>query len=217
MSKVYTEIVYQMTPNGGLVLVSEKSYEYSGEIALCVRQLTNEAENAEGTAATTAGNLGTQAAGEAGQLNPFAYREMHAEHEFDPNQLNEMMTAAGAGAGAATGAEQGDLTRQAASTGNASAASKGLDDAAMARMKAAAGSSEGVAAQDVMGAKQLNQQGAGLEAGLYGENLKGQLDAMGQQASDINAATNATNSGWLQQGEGIVNTGANVAKVIPGL
>jgi hypothetical protein len=211
--KVYTKIVYQMLPDGGLKLVSEEGYEYSGQVALCIRQLSNEATSAEGTASTTAGNLGSQAASEAGQLNPFAYREMHAEHEFDPNQTNELLTAAGAGAGAATGAEQADLTRQAATTGNASAVSKGLDDAAMSRMKSAAGASEGVAAQDVMGAKQLNQQGANLEAGLYGTNVKGQLDAMGQEASDINAATNANNSGWMQQGMALANTGANIAKV----
>jgi len=213
--RVYTEIKFQMMPDGGLELISEKSFEYEGPVALCIRQLQNQAQTAATTAGTTAGNLGTQAAGEAAQLNPFAYREMHAEHLYDPNQLNEMMTAAGAGAGAATGAEQADLTRQAAASGNASAASKGLDDAALARMKAAAGNSEAVAAQDVAGAKQLNQEGAQLEQGLYGENLKGQLDAMGQQSQDINAATNASKTGWLQNAEGILSTGANIAKGIP--
>ena len=54
--------------------------------------------------------------------------------------------------------------------------------------------------------------------GLYGENVKGQLAAMGQEASDINAATQASQTGWLQQGEGIANTAANVAKAFqPGM
>jgi hypothetical protein len=78
-------------------------------------------------------------------------------------------------------------------------------------MKANAGVSEGVAAQDVMGAKQLNQEGAAGESGLYGENLKGQLAAMGQQSADINAATNASQTGWLQSAEGLAKTGAGIA------
>lgn len=50
-------------------------------------------------------------------------------------------------------------------------------------------------------------------SGLYGENLKGQLDAMGQVSGDINAATNASKSGWLQNVEGVAKTAAGIAKM----
>jgi hypothetical protein len=178
---------------------------------LGLRQEANAAMNAAGQAGQTAGTLGTDAASELGQLQPFATREMHAEHLYDPTQTNELLTAAGAGTGAETGAADAALQRTAATSGNAAGAAKGEEELARDRMKANAGVSEGVAAQDVMGAKQLNQQGANLEQGLYGENLKGQLAAMGQQASDINAATQANQTGWMQQAEGLAKTGAGVA------
>ena len=185
---------------------------------LCLRQEESEANTAEKTAAGTAANLGTTAAGELGALQPFEAREMHAEHLYDPSQLNELLTAAGAGIGGATGAVQTGLERQAATTGNAAGVTKSLDDLAREKLKAGAGVSENVASQDVMGAKPLNQQGAAGMQGLYGENVKGQLAAMGQEASDINAATQASQTGWLQQGEGIANTAANVAKAFqPGM
>jgi hypothetical protein len=104
------------------------------------------------------------------------------------------------------------MERQAATTGNAAAGAKSLDELARDRTKAAAGASEGIAAQDVMGAQQLRQEGAGGMMGLYGENLKGQLAAMGQESADINAATNASKAGWMQNLEGLGETGADIAK-----
>jgi hypothetical protein len=165
-------------------------------------------------AATTAGNVaagyGSQAAAEGAQLNPFAQREMHAEHMFDPTQLGELLTHAGLGAGATSGGLEAAMQRQAATTGNASGVSKSLDELARDRTKAAAGASEGIAAQDVMGAQQLRQQGAGALQGLYGENLKGQLSAMGQESADINAATNASKTGWLQNTEAGLKDAASI-------
>src|ERR1035437_2885608 len=78
--KTYTEIKYQMLPNGGLELVSQKSFEYDGQVAQCLRAEQHTADQAEATANDTAGNLGTQASGELGQLNPFLSREMHSDH-----------------------------------------------------------------------------------------------------------------------------------------
>jgi hypothetical protein len=102
------------------------------------------------------------------------------------------------------------MARTAATTGNASAATKSQQELARDKMKADAGVSEGIAAQDVLGAKTLNQEGAQGMQGLYGENLKGQLSAMGQEAGDINAATEASKAGWLQN----VNATGKVAAEI---
>jgi hypothetical protein len=170
------------------------------------------AKAAAGTAAGVGAQLGTTAATEGAQLNPFMSREMQAEHMFDPTQLNELLTHAGLGAGAGAGALETSMERQAATTGNAAAGAKSLDELARDRTKAAAGASEGIAAQDVMGAQQLRQEGAGGMMGLYGENLKGQLAAMGQESADINAATNASKTGYLQDIEGLGETGADIAK-----
>lgn len=169
------------------------------------------AKNAAGTAATVGTGLGQTATTEREAVQPFYQREMSAEHAYDPTQLNEMLTAAGAGTGAATGAAQSDMERQAASTGNAAGIAKSEQQLARDRMKSAAGVSEGIAGQDVQGALGLRQAGAAGMSGLYGENLKGQLAAMGQESSDINAATQANQTGWLQQAEGIAKTAAGIA------
>jgi hypothetical protein len=136
---------------------------------------------------------------------------MQAEHAYDPTQLNELLTAAGAGTGATTGAMQSAMERQAATTGNAAGATKSLQELARDRMKANAGVSENIAGQDVQGALNLRQQGLAGEQGLYGENLKGQLEAMGQVAPDVQAETAASKTGWLQNAEQLATTGANIA------
>src|ERR1019366_6309058 len=109
---------------------------------LCLRAEEGMAKDAATTAKTTAAGLGTQAAGELGQLNPFMSREMHAEHGFDPTQMNEMLTHAGLGAGAEAGTLEAAMARQSATTGNASSATKGLQEASRDRMKTDAGISE---------------------------------------------------------------------------
>ncbi len=209
--KVYTRLEYQMLPDGGLELISEESYSYEGPVAQCLRQQVQQATQAADTAAATGAQLGGEAQGELGVLSPFATREMQAEHAFDPNQMNEMLTAAGLGAGAGAGSVGAAMQRNAAASGNAAGATKGLQELARDRMKSAAGTSEGIAAQDVLGAQKLRQEGAGLESGLYGENLKGQLEAMGQVAPDVQAATQASKTGWLQNFEGLAKTGASIA------
>jgi hypothetical protein len=147
-------------------------------------------------------------------LDPIYRREETAQHAYDPSQINELLTAAEAGTGAAQGAAQTGLERQAATTGNASAETKSLQELARDKMKADAGASEGIAGQDVQGALNLRQQGIQGESGLYGENLKGQLAAMGQQSSDINAATQASGQGWMQNAMGLAKTGAGIAGAV---
>ena len=183
----------------------------SGLEALCLRKEEGEANQAAGVAAGVGANLGATAGSERSFLDPIYRREAVAEHSIDPTQTNELLTYAGAGIGGALGAEQTGLERAGAISGNASGVTKSLDELARIKAKAGAGVSEGVAQQDVLGAQQLRQQGLAGESGLYGENLKGQLAAMGQEATDINAATQANQTGWLQQAEGIAKTGAGIA------
>jgi hypothetical protein len=168
------------------------------------------AANNTAAAQGAAGQYGSTAAGEGAQLNPFFTQEMNAKHAYDPTQVNEMLTAAESGAGAATGAEQGALINNATRTGNATGVTKSLDEMARDKAKAAAGASEGIAAQDVMGAKALNQQGAAGMQGLYGVNTGAQLNAMKQANADVQTQQEL-NPGWLKGVEGIVNTASNAA------
>ena len=108
-----------------------------------------------GTDATTAGQLGSNAATEGAQLNPFFTQEMNAQHSLDPNQQNELLTTAEAGAGGAFGGAEGLMNANAARTGNATTLTKSLDEMARDKAKSAAGASEGIAGQDIMGAKAI--------------------------------------------------------------
>jgi len=162
-------------------------------------QYSGDAERALHQAQQVSGQLGSTASAEGAQLNPFLSQEMRAVHGLTPGQMGEELTAAEAGSGAAAGAAKGELLRNAARTGNATGVTKTLEEMSRNQGKTAAGASEGIAAQDVAGAKALNQAGAAGMEGLYGENLKGQLNAMGQQSTDIDTAIKAAQQGpsWL--------------------
>ena len=151
-------------------------------------------KNQANQAGTVAGQFGSQAGTEGAQLNPFFTQEMRAQHGLTPGQQNEMLTASEAGAGGALGGLGAGIQNNAARTGNATGVGKTLDEMARDRSKAAAGASEGIAAQDVGLAKQEQQQGAAGMAGLYSTNTAGQLNAMKQQSGDISAAANMTQS-----------------------
>ena len=160
-------------------------------------------------AGTVAGQFGSQAGTEGAQLNPFLTQEMKAQHGLTPGQQNEMLTASEAGAGGALGSLGAGIQNQASRTGNATGVGKTLDEMARDRSKAAAGASEGIAAQDVLGAQKLNQEGAAGMQGLYGQNVQGQLGAMKQQSGDISAASQMTASPFSD----IMNLAAAGAKI----
>ena len=166
-------------------------------------------------AGQVAGGFGSQAGTESAQLNPFLSQEMKAKHSLDPNQQNELLTASEAGAGGALGSLGAGIQNNAARTGNATGVGKTLDEMARDRSKAAAGASEGIAAQDVLGAQKLNQEGAAGMQGLYSTNTAGQLNAMKQQGQDISAAANLTASPFADLAN-VANLGASIGGKIAG-
>ena len=179
-------------------------------------QYLGQAKTNEGQAQGAAGQYGSTAAGEGAALNPFFSQEMRAQHSLTPGQSNELLTNAESGAGGAFGGAEGQINANAARTGNATSVTKSLDEMARDKSKAAAGASEGIAAQDVMGAKQLNQQGAAGLQGLYGTNVGAQLGAMKQANSDVNTEMQATGPNWLSQMDQLAKFGGDVAGDITG-
>ena len=174
-------------------------------------------KNQANQAGTVAGQFGSQAGTEGAQLNPFFTQGMRAQHGLTPGQQNEMLTASEAGAGGALGGLGAGIQNNASRTGNATGVGKTLDEMARDRAKAAAGASEGIAAQDVGLAKQEQQQGAQGLAGLYGQNVQGQLGAMKQQSGDISAASQMTASPFADLGNVLGVGGAlgkNVASMV---
>jgi hypothetical protein len=177
-------------------------------------QYNAQARANEAQASGAAGQYGQQATNEGAALNPFFQQEMKATHGFDPNQTNELLTNAEAGAGGAFGGAEGQLKANAARTGNATGIAKSLDEMARDKGKAAAGAAEGIAAQDVMGAKQLNQQGAAGMQGLYGTNVSAQLGAMKQANEDVSQETATQGKDWASQLTSLANLGGSIASDI---
>ena len=168
-------------------------------------------KNAANQAGTVSGQYGAQAGSEGALLNPFLTQEMRATHGLTPGQQNEMLTAAEAGSGGALGGLGAGIQNNAARTNNSTGVGKTLDEMARDRAKSAAGASEGIAAQDVGLAKQMNQQGAAGMQGLYGTNVAGQLNSMKQQGQDISSAASMTASPFADLAN-VAGLGATIGK-----
>lgn len=179
-------------------------------------QYLGQAKQNAATAENAVGQYGTNATAEGASLNPFFANEMTAKHSLSPDQQNEMLTAAEAGGGGAFGGAEGEMNANAARTGNATTLTKSLDEMARDKAKSAAGTSEGIAAEDVAGAKALNQQGAAGMQGLYGTNVNAQLGAMKQANADVGTEMQAQGPNWLSQLDQIAKFGGDVAGDITG-
>lgn len=169
-----------------------------------MRAAQSQANNAATQAGNTAGEFQTSAQSENQSLTPFLQRELGTEHEFSPDQLNQLLTAAGAGTGGATGSLTSQAELEQARTRNSASNAPVLDAVARSAQQQMAKTSEGVAAQDVEGAKQLNQEAAGGLEKMYGVNTDAALKAMGLQNQDIQTEIDASKTGWMQNLTGLL-------------
>lgn len=217
--KVTTKIVLDKNYN----VLEHEWYEYEGPVAKCDRWAQGQDKKNAGAAGDLATKSGATADTEHSTLGNFYNGEVNAEHMYDPTQLNELLTAAGAGIGGASGAAAHDTDMLAGRTRNASGFTKSLQEQARDKMKTSAGVSEGVAAQDVMGAKQLNQEGASGLSHLFDSDQSEQMKAMGLQAQDTANEVEAGKSGWLQnlndtmKSVGSLAGGLTGGKGVPGM
>ena len=81
-------------------------------------------------------------------------------------------------------------------------------------MKAAGTASEGIQAQNQNLMEQQRQSGAAGLGKMYGIDTSGMLESQGQESQDINAMSQANQTGWLQNTLGIIKaiTGAASAR-----
>jgi hypothetical protein len=171
-----------------------------------MRSAVGQAGSAATTAANTGAGLGADASGISSTLTPFLTGELEHPQGYSQQDTSSMLSAAEGGAGGATSGIVGKANQEAAASRNAGGFQAVLDDAARERTKAAAGASEGIAANNA-GLKVQQQQDAakGLQ-GMYGTDTSGMLEATGQEAPDVNAETNASKTGWLQDATGVLDT-----------
>lgn len=171
-----------------------------------LRNAVSQAGSAYNTAASTGATLGGEAQGIGANLTPFLTQEMLHPQGLGQQGITAEESAALGGAGGAASGLVGQAAQRAAVSRNSGGFQAALDDAARQRDKAAAGSSEGIMAQNERMKEGQRQAGAsGLEH-QYGVDTSGMLNAMDQEHQDINSEVNASNSGWLQNAMNIIKT-----------
>lgn len=184
-----------------------------------MRSAVGQASNAYKQAVDTSNTLGGEAQGIGANLTPFLTQEMLHPQGLGQEGIGAEEAAALGGAGGAASGLVGQAAQRTAASRNAGGYQAALGDIARERMKAAAGASEGIAAQNENLKQQQQQEGARGLQGMYGTDTSGMLNAMNQQHEDINSEVAANNSGWLQNTtnmigalSGAANAGANVKR-----
>jgi len=169
-----------------------------------------QAANAGKTAAATGAGYGTAATGISDTLVPQLNAEATGNIGYTPTQQNNMLVAGEQGAGGANASVAGQAGLAAGRTRNSAATSGVLDEAARDKTRQMSTNALDVSNQSAQLAQKKQQSAQQQLQGLYGTDVHAQLGSMGLIPQDVNADTNAGNSGWLQ------NT-LNMVKTIGGL
>lgn len=177
-----------------------------------MRSAVSQASNAYNQANNTADTLGAEGQGIGANLTPFLTQEMLHPQGIGQEGIGAETSAALGGAGGALSAFEGEAAQRAGASHNAGGFQAALDDAARQRMKAAAGASEGIQAQNENLKQQQLQEGARGLQGLYGTDTSGMLNAQNQEHEDVNSEVEASKAGWLQNALAIGNTVGSLAK-----
>lgn len=169
-----------------------------------MRSAVNQAANAANTAGNVAAGYGANASTISSQLVPFETRQLTNPAGYSQQDIGAMLTQGLAGAGGATSGIQGLAGKMGMTTRNPMGFSAALDAASRNRAKAAAGVGEGIAARNAGVKLQQQNEAANTLGRLYGTDVGAQAENLRNQTGDINAQTNASNSGWFQNLTGMM-------------
>lgn len=191
-------------------IINRVSENYTGPVILCVRELTQQAENAGNQATQQAGQYGSTASQVGANLIPQLERESINAPGYSPIDLGNMQTQALTTGAAKSGAAREAATLRAARTGNA-AALPGQEAAINeAGARASGGLLQNILSKNAqLKAQQQAQAQKGLE-GIYGTAARAQGEEAGLVPHDIDAATEANKTGWLQDTMGALGTLGNL-------
>jgi hypothetical protein len=146
------------------------------------------AQNAATTAGNTAAGLGAGASSIGSSMVPYLNRQMQNPSGYSQQDIGSMLSSGLAGAGGATSGIYGAAGKGASAMRNPMGFSGALDAAAQSRNQAAAGTSEGISAQNANVKLQQQQQASSELGKMYGTDVSGQNDAAGQVAKDAQIA-----------------------------
>jgi hypothetical protein len=176
-----------------------------------IRAATGAAQNAALTAAQTGAGYGAQAGGIGGMLVPYLESSITNPQGFGPAATNAMLVEGLEGAGGAASGIAGEAGLRAARSRNVGGATGVLDEAAREKMRTSAGVGLDVATKNAMLQQQQRSQAQQQLEGLYGTDVGAQLKAQSLVPEDINAWTNASKTGWLQNVEGVMGAVGGMA------
>lgn len=169
-----------------------------------MRSAVNQAQQAATTAGNTAAGYNSTASGIGGSLIPFESRQLQNPSGMSQQDIGSQLAASAAGAGGATSGLQGAASKMGATTRNPMGFSSALDSAARQRTAAEAKGSEQIQANNA-DVKLNQQQQAGSALGnLYGMSSRAGAENSGQVAGDVDAASKANSTGWLQDSTGVL-------------
>jgi hypothetical protein len=193
--KIYNKIVIDIS--SGKVLESE-SYDYNGPVALCIRDIANQAGQQANTATATGSGYNSVAQGIGNNLVTNLTRQMNNPQGFSQRDQTAQLNNAVAGAGGATSGLTGAASKEGAVTRNPMGFASALDAAARSRDKAAAGAGERVASNNAtLKAKQMEDAQRGLGE-MYGTAGKLGSENTGQANTDLLTRLKANTQGWQQ-------------------
>lgn len=174
----------------------------------------NQAKNAYDTAAGTASQLNGEGQGIASSVTPFLTQEMLHPQGIGQQGIGAEQAAVEGAAGGAGSALTGLANQRAAVTRNAGGYQAALADAARSRTQAAATGAEGIEAGNEQAKLQQQEQGANGLAGLYKTDTSGMLDAMGQEAKDIQVQNESPT--WMSTAQGLLGMAGQGAALAGG-
>lgn len=183
-----------------------------------MKSAANQAKSTYNQAVDTSGMLGSEAQGIGSNLTPFLTSEMLHPEGLGQEGIGAETGAALGGAGGAMSGFSGAAAQRAAASRNAGGYGAALADAARERMKAGAGASEGIQAQNENLKQSQRQEGAAGLGSLYGTDTSGMLNAMNQQRGDIQTELQASAApeGWMSTANNLMDTVGGVAGLLGG-
>lgn len=179
----------------------------------CDRGISKQAGSNSQSANSTASGFGTTASGIAANVIPGLERQNNNPTGFTPLQKNRQLTASMESTGGANAAITGEGRLAALRSRSAGGLNPALDEAARAKSRQLSSNALQVNNADAMLAQQKQAEAQRQLVGLYGTDTSNQLRAMNLADQDLQTELNAKKQGWLQDAEGVADTGS---RFIPG-
>lgn len=178
------------------------------------RQQQGQATSTYNTATGNAANYGADASSINGALTPFLTQRMLNPQGYSQGDMGAMLANALGSAGGADSGVTGQANLEAGRSRNDAGFSTALDSAARSRTAAAANASEGVAANNANLKQDQSNSASKMLSGLYNTDVGAQDSALNTANQATQVGTQAGQSGWLQNINGVLGTlsgGANAA------